>query len=303
MGIGNKKLAAVYYNQQDTPPDHLLKIAAMSDLEVSQPPALMGFMEMLDNAGIMPADMKWYMPTNTRDPAMEPVAAVMYGDGDAPANMLQVRFDGGDPMALLKTKRFDFITATGWTAVGVASGTIAVNDPTYMVLRAAALANSSILARVTSGFLNSNTLPMNRIDWDKVLLFMAHIAANPSDAQAVRRMQLKEATAIGQLAELGIGISIANLTITGEAYGTSRGTLAFTTNLTVNQPAILAILLKSTGAEFFLDNVSQGIISAAGTFPTGDGVAEANLVFSNANGAAGTQSDLYVGGIRAFQEV
>ena len=200
-------------------------------------------------------------------------------------------------------KHFVLPTVSGWTNTGVNSGSVVVNAPSYMVLRAAAVANSTILSLDVCGYLNSNTLGASLIDWNKRLLFVANIIVNPSDTQATRFMQLKEATAIGQLAENGIGISMANLTLTGEAYGTSRGTKAFTTNLTVNQPALLAILLTSTGVEFVLDNVSQGSITAANTFPTGDGAAAGNFMFSNANGAAGTQGDLYVGGIEVWQEV
>lgn len=195
-------------------------------------------------------------------------------------------------------------TTGGWTNTGVASGSVVVNDPFKMVLRAAASASSSILSRNSAYGLNTNSLATNLLDWTKRLLFLATIARDTSDAQAVSYMQIKEATAIGQVAARGIEIRASNLTLEGFAYGTSLSSaVAFATNLTNAQAVLLGILLTANGVEFFLDNVSQGTITTAGKFPAAVGTAEADIMFSHANGAAGTQSDLYVGSIHIFQEV
>lgn len=135
----------------------------------------------------------------------------------------------------------------------------------------------------------SPTTAFPRIDWDKKASVFFSIIRRASDAQNVTRVQLKAATAIGILAEAGVGLQIDNLALTGEAYGSSRGTVDLSTSLTAGVPAYIEIRhLPAERIEFLVNGISKGTITAAANIPSG--AAASDLCFSTANGAAGTDT-------------
>jgi hypothetical protein len=193
------------------------------------------------------------------------------------------------------------IDCKNWGSTIVNGGSLATSNAFTLWCRAAAQANSSIIAHTAPhGFAG---ITYQLINYDRALSLFFSIVRVTTDSEATSFVQLKDVLTIGQLAEKGIGLAIANLTLTGEAYGTSRGTVDLATTLTLNQIYQIEIRLTSTGVEFFVDGVSKGSITTSGQFPTGNGAAGCGLCVSHANGASGTSSDLRFHNPRIIQEL
>ncbi len=192
----------------------------------------------------------------------------------------------------------------GWTDTAVNGGSVNNVDPSRRVLRTGATAAASILTRFPVCGLNSAGAPTSFVDWGKKLsLFFSIAREYASDANAVSRAQLKTATAIGALGAKGIGLQIDNLALTGEAYGTSLGTVGLSTTMTIQREYWIEIRLESTGVTFLVNNVSKGTITTAGKFPTGMGAAEADMVFSHNDGTPGVDTELVFSPIIVLQGV
>jgi hypothetical protein len=191
-----------------------------------------------------------------------------------------------------------------WSATNVAGGSVVVNNFAYAVLRTSATINSSTLYRMGPlwGFNVSDASTL--FDWSKKSSFFFKLSTS-SDTEAVRRIQFKEtnSTTIAALAVRGVGLQLDNLALTGEGYGTSRGTVSLATTLTAGVVYRIEIRLTSTGVEFFVNNVSKGSLTTAGKFPTVIATAECDAFCTNANGAAGTNTDLGVGNMAILQAV
>ena len=194
---------------------------------------------------------------------------------------------------------------TAWNATAVAGGTMALNTFQEARLRSSATINSSILYRWNpmAGY-NVGAAP-SYFNWSKKSSFFFSISKTATDTQAVSRVQFKEtnSTTIAVLAERGVGLQLDNLALTGEAYGTSRGTVDLSTTMTAGQVSRIEIRLTSTGVEFFVNNVSKGSITTAGQFPTVIATAECDGFLTHANGAAGTNTDFYCMQMAILQEV
>lgn len=209
-----------------------------------------------------------------------------------------------DLLAQTRYKPISF--ASLWAATNVGSGSVVTNNFSTAVLRTGATGNSSTLYRMgpIPGF-NSGAGSHTLFDWSKRASFFFSLQRDTTDAQAVSRVQFKEtnSTTIAQLAERGVGLQLDNLTLTGEAYGTERGTVDLSTTLAAGRTYTIEIRLDSTGCEFFVNNVTKGKISTAGQFPTVIATAECNGFLTHANGAAGTNSDLICNQMSILQQL
>lgn len=202
----------------------------------------------------------------------------------------------------ISVKVCDVEMEDAWSTTVVGSGAYADTTPFEQVILSGATANSSILTRLPVAGFNLATAVRNAVDWDKDLSFLFGLYRSDADAEAVCYIQLKETTTIGILAELGIGLVITNMALSGEAFGTSRGTVDLATTLTANYPYLIEIKLTATGVEFFVNKVSKGTITTAGKFPTGTSGVESDIVCSIANGATGNNTRLGYGLMRMLQE-
>jgi hypothetical protein len=190
----------------------------------------------------------------------------------------------------------------GWSKVTANGGDAVQENAIYQTLRAAAAANSTVTRYLDNlPILAYGGLSWNYADWDFPIRFKFAVSRNTNDAEAVSYIQIKDATARGVLAEDGIGISFANMAMTGESYDTARSTVALG-NIVVNQTSYIEIVLLPTiGVFFYVNGAYAGAITTIANVPSGNGAAGVNVVLSHGNGAAGVQSDLVVGGIQIEQ--
>lgn len=195
-----------------------------------------------------------------------------------------------------------FFPYTGWVVSSVNGGSIPTAGPTFVLLRTDAQANSSETVYTSLVGWSTANLSKYPIDWDLPMSVFFSIERDAADTEAVSRVQVKEATGIGALGEKGFGINLANFTLTGEAYGSSRDTVSL---MTIAEDKVYYIEMRKTtaGVEFLVDNVSKGSITTAGKFPSGDGAGNPTLLASHANGGTGTASDLCVIMPRMIQEI
>ena len=202
---------------------------------------------------------------------------------------------------LLKKYRIINVPANaGWSASLVGSGAQG-QTPYYLFVRTGTTASSSALAYAYVFGLNSSTLSRHYVDWTKRLEIHFTIARLYSDPECVARFQLKESSALGALAQRGVGIEIANYLLRGEGYGTSRGVVDLMT-LANDRPYEIRIVKDGSELEFWVNNVLLGQLSGA-YVPNVPGTADAYLVASINNGPTGGVSDMfYVGNIRVIQE-
>lgn len=174
----------------------------------------------------------------------------------------------------------------------VGSGDLLWSSPEERVLASGATANSSIISHLSINCMNPATLTYGYNDWDLPLILSSMFTLDAADTQAVTRIQLKEANTLGELGEKGIGLIATNLTLTAEAYGTSRDTSALGTLLATAARAYkVDLILRSTGLTIRINGASVGTITTAGKFPTGDGAAQLYFCVSHQNGAAGTSTN------------
>ena len=203
-------------------------------------------------------------------------------------------------------KLFHYTTVSGWTNAGVNGGSVVVNGPNKMQLRATVATgpNSTVLSRTPAFGMNSHQASHLDIDWDKKLSFLFALAKVTSNANAVAHCQIKKAATIGVLGEYGIDLQLDNLALKGFAYGSGglSSELDLSFALTDSRPVWIRVDLTSTGVAFYVDDVGKGSITTAGEFPTGASGGEVNILFSNDNGGTGTQTDLIVGEIFTWQE-
>ena len=181
-----------------------------------------------------------------------------------------------------------------WANTGVGSGSNPSSNFAERNLRTGATDASSIISYRAVKGLNSGEATDGYCDWTKGFILLFDIFIGASDANGIRRVQLKEATALGVLAERGIGLISTNLALTGEAYGTSRETLDLGTTLTAARIYAVEIHLTSNGVEFFVAGVSKGSITTSGKFPAVMGAASVSICYSHGTGTPAVNNDFLV---------
>jgi hypothetical protein len=197
-----------------------------------------------------------------------------------------------------KYKLFRIPTNAGWTSSLVGSGGY-VYGVAQLATYTGTTANSRGMVYAYVYELNSGDITHSYIDWTKRLELEFNLTRLNSDAEAVARVQLKEANTEGALAQRGIGIEIQNFTMYGEGYGTARGTVAIGT-LTNGRLARVKIVKTDSAVQFWVNGVLAGTLTGTavpnvrGTVPY--------IVVSVINGATGGVSAIiYAGNIIIVQ--
>jgi hypothetical protein len=194
----------------------------------------------------------------------------------------------------------DVPTNGGWYTSLVGSGS-QEQRPFYLNVSTGTTALSSTLCYAYVLGLNSSTSSRHYVDWTKRLEIHFTIARLNSDPECVARFQLKESNTLGQLAQRGVGIEIANYALRGEGYGTSRGTVYLMT-LANDRPYEIRIVKDGSELEFWVNNVLLGNLSEA-YVPNVPGTVYASLVASINNGTTGGVNTYFlVGNICIIQE-
>jgi hypothetical protein len=192
-------------------------------------------------------------------------------------------------------------TNAGWNVSAAGSGYV-TSSPFYLAIATGTTANSKGLVYIYTFGLNSGTIPRRRVDWTKRLELLFVLAKVGNDPESVARIQLKEANTEGILAQKGIGININNYTMTGEAYGTDRGTVSLG-NIANDRAVRIKMVKANTEIQFWVDGVLKGTLTGTAV-PNVEGTTDACLVMSIINGATGgVDTFIAVGNIIIAQEL
>jgi len=209
-----------------------------------------------------------------------------------------------DPLWLLhnlyeKYKVVRVPTSGGWLTNNINGA--AVLRPFMLYVNTSATANSRGLVYAEGIGLNSGDIVAGYCDWTKRLEIEFSVARIGSDSEVEARVQLKEANTEGILAQRGVGVSINNFDMVGEAYGTARDTLPLGT-LASNRLARIKIVVRSVVVEFWVDGVLQGTLTG-NAVPSVQATASTYMVISIINGpTGGVNAYLIASNIQITQE-
>lgn len=169
-----------------------------------------------------------------------------------------------------------------WVNTDVAGSTVVQNNHLYGTLRNAAANNCSTVRSHHIASLNKSTNDRYSVNWDQPLRMRFSIAVSGVDANRLAYVQLKEANALGQLAEKGIGIKLAGLVLTGHAYGTGLGTTATLATLTNGASIeVEIVLVPGLGVFFNVDGAQIAGLMTTTQFPNGSSDTAAYVVESH----------------------
>ena len=151
------------------------------------------------------------------------------------------------------------ISPSHWSETNVNTGD-SYNDAGRLKSESGATANSSSVAYVRPSFI-AIAQTVYYIDYSGNIKWLFNFACNTSDANALRRFQLKQNNGVGVLAQTGIGIEIQNLDVHGESYATARSTVDLSTTLTAEKQyqAMILHYPATPKVEFWLDVDGNGL--------------------------------------------
>lgn len=189
---------------------------------------------------------------------------------------------------LKKGRLFIPTLAYGWTSATSGSGGTS-NSASYLYVKTGTTASSEgkYYSVLNCGFNNGETWS-DRIDWRKKLYIAFMVRRLNSDSEVNAYCQIKEANTHGQLAERGLGVAISNMTLSGESYGTARGTTG-SVAMTHAYPCYVQIVHNPDQGqiEWFVNGTSIGTETTAANIPNALGTTSVYWVMSIANGATG----------------
>lgn len=197
-------------------------------------------------------------------------------------------------------KVVDVCHVAGWYTSHVGTGASGAS-PLEVYINTGANPNSRGLIFDQGCFLNSGTLTVYTCDYTKRLELHFILERTGNDAQAVARVQLKQTSAEGDLAAVGLGLRINNYTVLGEAYGTVRKTVALGVLADRSLWRVKIVFVPGDRVEFWVNGVLTGTLT--GTAVPVAVTAMTYIVISIINGAAGgVACYLEMGNIRFIQE-
>lgn len=164
-------------------------------------------------------------------------------------------------------------TVAGWTEVFVGAGAAQQQPTRQVALILDANAGSALLHTPAYGFNIGGDY--QKVNFDKHLYIIFNYGVYKTEANLIRRVQLKKAAALGVLAEIGLGIEIDNTTITGEAYGTARGTVALGSitmlgTLCESIQVIIWLDPDTPAVRYYIDGSLAGSITNTNHIPAGE---------------------------------
>jgi hypothetical protein len=202
----------------------------------------------------------------------------------ATATNLNLSDDSDFIMRLLQRGPFWQMMSSGFANTKVQAGDSYISGNFYR-LSTGGTANGSVIAyndcQVDGDYL-----------WncDKVLKIYLNFVRSATDAQFVGRIQIKNVYTIGVLADHGISLNIANLTLTGEAYGAAGSQTIACGTITAQTMNTMVITFNPGVSVVFTINGTDYTLSTATKVPS-----TANQYYfcvSAANGAGATNTKL-----------
>ena len=182
-------------------------------------------------------------------------------------------------------------TAAGWTEVLTGAGNVR-QEPMRNMVEITDTALGSALAHAAAFGFNIGGI-YGRVNWDKHLYIIFNYAIYQSEADLTRRVQVKQANTTGQLAQMGLGFQVVNLVMTGESYGTARGTVSLGNMVLLSgshydQIQVIIELDPDTPAvNFYIDGSLVDSITNTDHIPSGAGAAGTYLAHSIDRGGGG----------------
>jgi len=200
--------------------------------------------------------------------------------------------DATNVIAAIRNSNFIMIpTAAGWSEVLTGAGQVR-QEPMRHVVEILDVNVGSALAW-TSAFGFNIGGHYGRINWDKHLYIILNYGIYYTEANLTRRVQIKELYALGQLAQMGLGFQVVNLVMTGESYGTARGTVALGNIVEVADPqyeqvqVIIELDPTTPAVNFYINGSLVDSITNTDHIPSGISVEASRLVHSMDRPAGG----------------
>ena len=121
----------------------------------------------------------------------------------------------------------------------------------------------------------------NRFIWT-----FSFTASGGSNANFRRYIQLKEANTAGDLGAIGLGLKLANLTLTGESYATARSDVALMTiSASSTYYTVTIDHFPGVKVDFYINGTLKGSITTAANVPNALTSADCYMFLATANGA------------------
>lgn len=207
--------------------------------------------------------------------------------------------------ALLQRGMLQYINLAniGWTQTNVGSGSSGFT-PSYATLATGITGSSSAKLHTPLVGLGRALDRIVTIDWSKKLRLYMQLASSAQNVNTTLHIQLKHTSAIGALADKGIGLKLANLALTGESYNSELGSNAL---LSLSNSIGYLIEIRHYPAtpkvEFWVDGVLKATESTSTKVPqAGYATGDDYLVISADNGVTSESGTYYLSGIWIWQE-
>lgn len=124
-----------------------------------------------------------------------------------------------------------------------------------------------------------------------------------SVANAVRYWHIKEANTHGDLAAIGLGLKLVNLTLYGESYGSERGAVELMTLESVKEyPITIEHDPVGGSIKWYVGGVLKGEQSTPAAIPNASFSTAGRFVLSITNGATASDAQLYTTPAEGIQE-
>ena len=193
------------------------------------------------------------------------------------------------------------IVPNGWVEVKTGSATVA-QTPMYINVASGATPSSISLAHAPTLGLGGNAGNALRINFAKKLVARFVFYINAGDENFVRYIQLKAETEHGNLATVGIGLKISNLTLYGESFGTERGEIELMSLIAAREYQITIEHDPVNGKiNWYVGGVLKGTQSTSAKIPITASLAGRFLI-STTNGATASASQIYCSSVDILQE-
>jgi hypothetical protein len=217
-----------------------------------------------------------------------------------------LKVEGGRP-GFYADKHYNIPTNAGWDTTLTYSG-VCVQKPSCLKLSTGVTATSIAFAQTPVFGLDAIQGYLNFVDFSKDFELSFDLMRYNTDAQVVATVRVMQQPITGVMNDKGIGLYIANFTVTGEAYGNELGTVALTT-LETNREYHFRIVKTNNRVQFWINDLVPlyqetllGSITDADQIPLA-GTDTAYVYASIINGAAGgVNASLYIGNIQLKQE-
>jgi hypothetical protein len=169
-----------------------------------------------------------------------------------------------------------------WNSSNVGSGGV-YGVASSLAIWTGTTANSRGLAFLETFGLNSGDRYRTFVDYGKRLIWTFSFDRENSDPECIGRIQLKQTSTEGALANVGIGLEIQNFSVYAESYGTARQTTLLGT-LTIAQIwSMMIVHVPGSRVEFWVNRTLAAVHTQV---PTGVSAATYHVV-SIVNGSTG----------------